>query len=148
MRCIIDSASDLIYIKDRDSVYLCCNKASEKFIGLSESEQIGKTDFDFFDREKAEVIQKLDRQVLAEGKPLRVEEWVTDREGDRVLFDSLKAPYYGPNGEVMGLVGISRDITERKRAKTSISGDCACCSLPRCTRWMSCSRRRWMKWKR
>ena len=117
LRCIIDSASDLIYIKDRDGVYLCCNKASEKFIGLSESEQIGKTDLDFFDREKAEVIQKLDRQVLAEGKPLRVEEWVTDREGDRVLFDSLKAPYYGPNGEVMGLVGISRDITERKRAE-------------------------------
>jgi PAS domain S-box-containing protein len=117
LRCIIDSASDLIYIKDRDSVYLRCNKASEKFIGLSESEQIGKTDFDLFDGEKAEVIQKRDRQVLAEGNPLRIEEWVTDRDGGRMLFDTLKTPYYGPNGEVMGLVGISRDITERKRAE-------------------------------
>jgi PAS domain S-box-containing protein len=117
LRCIIDSVSDLIFIKGRDSVYLRCNKASEKFIGLSESEQIGKTDFDFFDREKAEVIQKLDRQVLVEGKPLRIEEWVTDRDGCNMLFDTLKAPYHGPNGEVMGLVGISRDITERKRAE-------------------------------
>jgi PAS domain S-box-containing protein len=117
LRCLIDSVSDLIFIKDRDSVYLRCNRASEAFIGIQESEQIGKTDFDFFDREKAEVIQKLDRQVLAEGKPLRTEEWVTDRDGCRMLFDSLKAPYYGPNGEVMGLVGISRDITERKRVE-------------------------------
>ncbi|HET6421396.1 MAG TPA: PAS domain S-box protein, partial [Geobacteraceae bacterium] len=62
-------------------------------------------------------IQQRDRQVLATGKSHRIEEWVTDRDGGRILFDTLKAPYYGPNGEVMGLVGISRDITDRKRAE-------------------------------
>jgi PAS domain S-box-containing protein len=117
LRCVIDSVGDLIFIKDRDSVYLRCNKASEKFIGLSESEQNGKTDFDFFDRENAEAIQKVDQQVLAEGKPLRIEEWVTAGDGGRMLFDTLKAPYHGPDGDVMGLVGISRDITERKKAE-------------------------------
>src|SRR5512137_111774 len=72
---ILDSVGDLIFIKDVKGFYRCCNKASEDFIGLSEGEQIGKTDFDFFDREKAETIRKIDRQVLEEGQPLRVQEW-------------------------------------------------------------------------
>ncbi|MFH1985278.1 MAG: PAS domain-containing protein [Pseudomonadota bacterium] len=117
LRCLIDAVNDLIFIKDRDSVYRGCNKASETFIGLPECEQIGKTDFDFFDREKAAEIQKADRQVLEDGKPLRIEEWVTGRDGRRLLMDTIKAPYYDPDGKPLGLVGIGRDITERKRAE-------------------------------
>src|SRR6185369_10977936 len=49
LRCLIDSVGDLIFIKDMNGVYKACNKASEEFVGLSECEQIGKTDFDFFD---------------------------------------------------------------------------------------------------
>jgi len=117
LRCLIDSAGDLIFFKDRDCVYIGCNKASEAFMGMPECEQIGKTDFDFFNRERAEAIREHDRQVLKEGKQLRSEEWVTDRNGVRMLLDTLKVPYYGADGEVLGLVGISRDITERKRAE-------------------------------
>jgi PAS domain S-box-containing protein len=113
---ILDSVGDLIFIKDVNGFYRCCNKASEDFVGLSEGEQIGKTDFDFFDREKAEAIRKIDRQVLEEGQPLRVQEWVTDRDGAVLFLDTLKAPYYSPDGKLLGLVGISRDITEHKRA--------------------------------
>jgi PAS domain S-box-containing protein len=115
LRCLIDSASDLIFIKDRDSVYRACNKASETFIGIPESEPVGKTDDDFFGRAKAEQIRAADRQVLSEGNPLQYEEWVTDRDGRRLLMDTLKTPYYDPNGEPLGLVGIGRDLTERKR---------------------------------
>jgi PAS domain S-box-containing protein len=115
LRCLIDAVSDLIFIKDRDGVYRGCNKASETFIGMPESEQIGKTDFDFFDRQKAEQIRKVDRQVLEQGRPLRIKEWVTCRDGRRLLMDTLKAPYYGPDGEALGLVGIGRDITELNR---------------------------------
>jgi PAS domain S-box-containing protein len=120
LRCIIDSASDLIFIKDRKGVYLGCNKASEKFIGLPESEQIGKTDFDFFDQEMAKHIQENDRQMIEEGKALRTEEWVTYSDGHRILLDTVKVPFYGFDGESRGLVGISRDITERKRVEEEI----------------------------
>lgn len=120
LRCIIDSVGDLIYIKDMNGVYRACNKASEAFIGLSESEQIGKTDFDFFDRDVAEIIQEFDKQILLSGKESRLEEWVTYLDGSRGLLDSIKAPYYGPDGEQLGLVGISRDITERKRAEEAL----------------------------
>jgi PAS domain S-box-containing protein len=121
LRCIIDSASDLIFIKDRDSAYLGCNKASERFIGLPESEQIAKTDFDFFDQEMASLVRENDRQVVEEGKTLRTEEWVTYPDGHRVLLDTLKVPFYGLDGEIQGLVGICRDITGRKQAEEALS---------------------------
>ena len=120
LRCIIDSVGDLIYIKDMNGVYRACNKASEAFIGLPECEQIGKTDFDFFDKDIAEVIQEFDQQILASGKENRKEESVTYRDGSRRLLDSIKAPYYGPDGEQLGLVGISRDITERKQIEKAL----------------------------
>jgi PAS domain S-box-containing protein len=121
LRTLIDSVSDLIFIKDRDGVYQGCNKASEAFIGMPEGEQIGKTDFDFFDREKAEEIQKGDRRVIEDGSPLRIEEWVTGRDGRRLLMDTIKAPYYDPDGEALGLVGIGRDITERKQMEAALA---------------------------
>jgi PAS domain S-box-containing protein len=120
LRCLIDSVSDLIFIKDLNGVYQGCNKAGEAFVGMPESEQIGKSDFDFFDREKAEEIQQTDRQVLEAGKPQRIEEWVTGQDGRRLLMDTIKAPYYAPDGELLGLVGIGRDITERKQAEEEI----------------------------
>ena len=60
------------------------------------------------------------RRVLDEKKPLHTENWVTDRDGRRLLMDTLKAPYYGPDCEALGLVGISRDLTERKQAEAEI----------------------------
>jgi PAS domain S-box-containing protein len=120
LRCIIDSASDLIFIKDRSSVYLGCNKASEKLIGLPESEQIGKSDYDFFNLEIAQLIQERDRKVIETGASLQTEEWMTYPDGSKVLLDTLKVPYYGVDGEIHGLVGISRDITARKRGEESV----------------------------
>jgi len=114
LRCLIDAANDLIFIKDQDSIYRACNKASEAFIGIPENEQIGKTDYDFFDREKAEEIRKADKQVIDGGKALHFEEWVTGRDGRRLLMDTIKTPYYDPEGNPLGLVGIGRDITERE----------------------------------
>jgi PAS domain S-box-containing protein len=120
LRCIIDSLGDLIFIKDMNGVYQACNKAGEDFVGLPECEQIGKTDFDFFGREVAEVIRECDRQILASGRERRFEEWVTYRDGRMGLLDTVKAPFYGPDGKLLGLVGIARDITERKRMEDAL----------------------------
>jgi len=70
LRCIIDSGSDLIYVKDVNGIYLGCNKKAEEVIGLSEAEQIGKTDFHFFSREVAQKIRAQDLKILATGKDL------------------------------------------------------------------------------
>ena len=120
LRCILDSANDLIYIKDRDSVYQSCNRASEQFLGLSESDQIGMTDYDFFDPEAAAIIRAADRQIMETGKPLRSEEWVAYADGHKVLMETVKVPYRGPDGELLGLVGITRDITKYMRAEEAL----------------------------
>jgi PAS domain S-box-containing protein len=117
LRCVIDSANDLIYFKDCNSVYLGCNKASEIFTGILEHEQIGKTDFDLLDHDIAEVCRKRDQAVLAGRKGVHTEEWVTYPDGSRILLDTLKTPFFDKNGQPIGLVGISRDITDRRQAE-------------------------------
>ena len=113
LRSLIDSIPDLIFFKDHESVYLGCNKAFEEFTGRVESEIVGITDLEMFNPELGEFFREKDRQMLAEGRVRRNEEWVDYPDGRRVLLDTVKTPYYGPDGELLGLIGISRDITER-----------------------------------
>jgi PAS domain S-box-containing protein len=120
LRSLIDSADDVIYFKDKNGRYLGCNKAAEKFIGIVESEQIGKLDFDFFEREIAEHIAKQDQQVLVGGKAVRLEERVTIPDAESLIVETVKAPIYGANGQAIGLVGVSRDITEQKLADEAL----------------------------
>ena len=120
LRSLVDSVPDLIFFKDTESVYLGCNKAFTEFAGRPESEQIGRTDFDFFDEETAEFFRMNDRMMLATGQTRRNEEWVSYPDGREVLLDTLKAPFFGSQGETRGLIGISRDITESYRAEESL----------------------------
>src|SRR5439155_3051789 len=64
--------------------------------------------------------QEKDRQVLVEGKPRRNEEWAQHPDGRRVLLEMLKTPFFSADGRVLGLIGISRDITERKQAEEKV----------------------------
>jgi len=120
LRRIIDSIPDLIILKDTDGFYLGSNKAFEKFTGLPESEQIGKTDYELFDNDTALSFRTADRHILDTGQTLSDEQWVTYPDGQKALLSTVKTPFYGQEGEVLGLVGISRDITERVAAETSL----------------------------
>lgn len=114
LRALIDSIPDLIFLKDIDLVYLGCNKAFEIYSGMQESELIGKTDLGIAPREIAEFYRQKDREMFSSGKAQRNEEWIPFKDGGGGYFDTLKTPYCGPNGELLGLIGVSRDITERK----------------------------------
>ena len=117
LRCVIDTIGDLIYVKNADGVYLKCNKASEHFIGKTECEQEGKTDFDFFAHDLARQIQQVDQQILSSGEEFHAEETLRKADGQICILETKKAPFYQPDGRPAGIVGISRDITRRKEAE-------------------------------
>jgi len=120
LRSVIDSIPDLIVYKDRQGTYLGCNRAFEEFIGRQEADIIGKTDFDFFQPGAASSCQGHDRRALAEGTCRQPEDAMRAADGRTVLFDTLKTIYHGPDGEALGLLGISRDISIRKRQENEL----------------------------
>lgn len=120
LRALLDSIPDLIFIKDRDSVFLGCNLAFQRKFGIRETDLIGKTDFDITSPERAHAFRQMDRELFASGEMQRAEEWITFPAGEGGFFDTLKTPFYDADGKSLGLVGVSRDITERKQADTQI----------------------------
>ena len=117
---LLDSIPDIIFFKDLEGVYLGCNPPFARFVGKSREEIIGKTDYDIFDKEIADFFVEHDRRMLESGEPRQNEEWITYPDGRKILIDTLKTPYRGPDGTLIGVLGISRDITGRKRSEDAL----------------------------
>jgi len=117
LRTLVNTIPDLIWLKDTNGVYLLCNPMFERFFGAKETEIIGKTDYDFVDRELAGFFCENDRKAIEAGKPTSNEEWVTFADdGHRAFLETIKAPIYDSDGTLLGILGIGRDITERMLA--------------------------------
>lgn len=113
-----DGTPDLVFYKDMDGVYLGCNQDFCDFVGkASESDIIGITDYDLFDPKLADLFHGKDQTMLSSNTVLHNEEWVTRADGNKVLLDSFKIPFWNSDGNVIGILGISRDITERHQAQ-------------------------------
>jgi len=117
---LINSIPDLIFYKNDEGMYLGCNKAFEKFIGKTEKEIVNKTDLDLFPRDVADFFREQDRLMLGLGQSRRNDEWVTYPDGQRVLLDTLKIPFVGLKNETLGLVGVSRDVTHKKKMEEEL----------------------------
>jgi PAS domain S-box-containing protein len=121
LQTLVRTIPDLIWLKDVDGVYLSCNPMFERFFGAREIDIIGKTDYDFVDRKLADFFREHDRNAMAAGRPTSNEEWITFADdGHRALLDTTKTPMYDSQGALIGVLGIGRDITDRKRAEDEI----------------------------
>lgn len=117
-RVLVDTIPDLVWLKDADGVYLSCNRMFSRFFGAPESEIVGKTDRDFVDADLAEFFRENDRKAMAHGGPLVNEEWVVFADsGERVLLETIKTPMSAPDGRLVGVLGIGRDVTRRHKAE-------------------------------
>jgi two-component system sensor histidine kinase/response regulator len=121
LRTLIDTIPDLIWLKDPDGVYLQCNQRFEKLYGAKEAEIVGKTDYDFVDRKLADFFRRNDLAAIAAGKPTMNEEQVTYADdGHTEYLETIKTPIYSNEGQFIGVLGIGRDITERKRTEEAL----------------------------
>ncbi len=120
LRVVIDSIPDLIFFKNPDSIYLGCNKAYEAYIGAAESDIIGKSDFDLVAADLAKSFQQHDQEVLTAEEARINEHWVTYPNGKRVCLETLKAPFRNMQGTILGMIGVSRDISERREAELKL----------------------------
>ena len=117
-RTLINTIPDLIWLKDINGIYLSCNQAFERFFGAKESEIIGKTDYDFMDRETSDFFRDHDRKAVDAGVSSVNEEWLTFKgNGYYGLFETIKTPMLDADGKIIGILGIARDITERKKTE-------------------------------
>jgi len=121
LKTIFHALHDLIWLKNPDGIYLACNPEFERFFGASEAQIIGKSDYDFVDRELADFFRANDRRAMANGGPVSNEEWVTyASDGRHVLLETVKTPIVDGDGQLLGVLGIATDITERKQAEREL----------------------------
>ncbi len=122
LNSIIQHIPLMLFVKDaKELKFARFNKAGEELTGLKEDEILGKNDYDFFPGEQADAFIKIDRQVLASGELLEIEEEKikTRNKGTRILC-TKKIPIFGSNGKPLYLLGLSEDITEKKKAEAQI----------------------------
>ncbi len=116
LQAIVDNTTDAIFVKDLAGRYLLLNQATANCLQVSLQEVTGRRDHDLFDKASADWLWEHDQQVIRSGGIVTAEERLTVRGVERVYL-ATKAPYRDASGNVLGLIGISRDITERKRAE-------------------------------
>lgn len=95
----------------------------ERLFGASENEIVGKTDYDFVDRQLADFFRDHDHAAMvADRLALRNEEWLNFAAGGyRGLFETTKSPMHDSDGTIIGVLGVSRDISERKRIENELA---------------------------
>ena len=114
LKALANSTPDLVFYKDSEYRYVGCNKAFEEFVGLAEADLAGKTDYDLFDSEMADLFREMDMEMISSGVSRKNEELVTYPDGHTVWLDTNKSPFYDINNSLVGLIGVSRDISQRK----------------------------------
>ncbi|MEI6766579.1 MAG: PAS domain S-box protein [Bacteroidota bacterium] len=102
---------DLVWIKDIKGIYKEVNTVFCDTFGLREDEIVGKSDLDLWDAKEAERARSSDRQVIDALSPRRFLYSIINRHGDELWMDAVKSLIYNDSGEIIGLIGVARDIT-------------------------------------
>lgn len=116
LSAIADGSADAIYAKDRQGRYIFFNRAAGRMVNKAPEEVLGQDDYAVFPRAQAERLTVMGREVLERGLPRDTVETIQTEDGERV-FLATKAPLRDAAGRVVGLFGISRDITESRTAE-------------------------------
>lgn len=120
LESVFNATPDMLILLDREFKYQVINPAFCDFVGKSEQELIGKTDFDLFNHELASVFRKSDMEVFESGEPSSRNVKVPGRHGEEVWTNVIKTPLFNNAGEINGILQSARDITERKNIEKAL----------------------------
>ena len=115
-RILIENLPQKIFFKDRNSVYISCNENFAGDLKIKAEEITGKTDYEFYPKELAEIYRADDKRIMESGKIEDIEEKYV-QDGQEIFVNTVKTPVRDDQGNVVGILVIFRDITERKRAE-------------------------------
>lgn len=116
---IVDNSSDAIFAKDLEGRYLVFNWETARVVGKTQEDALGRDDMALFPPEQAAMIRRNDRKVLVESR-IHIYEEVLDTVDGKRSYLATKGPLRNGDGKVVGIFGISRDITERQRAEATL----------------------------
>ena len=117
---VINASLDPIFYKNEKFIYIGCNEAFAELIGRNKKNILGKSDFEIFDEEKAKLFREIDKFILKNKKPKKIERWIKIGNKDR-YFQIIFSPLKDKKNRVYGIVGYARDLTKLKLAEEKIA---------------------------
>ena len=119
LQAVIEGTTDAVYVKDLQGHYLMINRAGARYLGMRAEEIAGKSDLELMTKETATPVIEADRRILHSGQAETLEQRV-EAGGVARTFFTTKSVYRGADGKVAGVVGISREITERVKLEKKV----------------------------
>ena len=118
IRALAETIPDIVFFKDPTGAYLFANHAFERLYGYTCAQIQGKTDFAFLTHEEAAYFAARDQEAVDAGKPTVSEAWqVNEMTDQRECFQTIKTPVYAADGQLMGLLGVVRNVTQQRLAE-------------------------------
>jgi two-component system aerobic respiration control sensor histidine kinase ArcB len=121
LRSLLDNIPDPVWFKNLQGIYISCNKAFAEMLALTEQEIIGKSEEQLVSPELAALFQQNDQATLSSDSAHRYEQLITINNEHRYLLDTIKVALHDDAGEVVGILGIGRDISAQKDAERQLS---------------------------
>ncbi|QOL48614.1 EAL domain-containing protein [Massilia litorea] len=120
LRTLLENSPDLVWLKDREGVYQACNTPTASIFGWPREQILGRRDSELFDPATAEQFARDDAAAVRAGGPMTFEETAPTGRGRELVFETIKTPVIRPDGTFIGVLGVARDISERREHERTI----------------------------